>query len=276
MTNAYRTDIEAILAKRHHNGGDFWATTDGRIYVGSPFSTVSSLGMLHELGVTHSHEAVRGGLDLVLGAWREDGRIRLAPSAPLYPCYTAEAARVLCRYGYANDHRLQLTAAYFLEDEHEAGGWRCSFTKFGHGPETRCANPGATLFVLDVLRLTGHVDAGDVVDHAVESLLAHWETRVPCGPCHYGIGSRFMQVEYPFLRYNLFYYVYVLSFYQMARDDARFCAAADALASKLHSRGQLIVEAPHRALKELAFCRRGEPSELASVRYSEILANVNQ
>ena len=276
MTNAFRTDIEAILAKRHHNGGDFWATTDSRIYVGSPFSTLSSLGMLHELGVTRSHEAVRGGLDLVLGAWREDGRIRLAPNAPLFPCYTAEAARVLCRYGYADDHRLQLTAAYFLEDEHDSGGWRCSFTRFGHGPETTCANPGATLFVLDVLRLTGHVDAGDVVDHAVESLLAHWETRVPCGPCHYGIGPRFMRVEYPFLRYNLFYYVYVLSFYRVARDDARFCAAADALASKLHSGGQLIVEAPHRGLKELEFCRRGEPSELASVRYSEVLANVNQ
>ncbi|NIS26924.1 prenyltransferase, partial [candidate division KSB1 bacterium] len=97
----YLTDIDAILAKRHHNGGDFWATPDGRIYVGSPFSTLSSLGMLHELDVTSSHEAVCGGLNLILDAWREDGRVRLAPRVTLYPCYTAEAARVLCRYGYA-------------------------------------------------------------------------------------------------------------------------------------------------------------------------------
>jgi hypothetical protein len=26
-----------------------------------------------------------------------------------------------------------------------------------------------------------------------------------------------MQIEYPFLRYNLFYYVYVLSFYERAK-----------------------------------------------------------
>ncbi len=276
MSNVYQTDVEAVLAKRHHNGGDFWATPDGRIYVGSPFSTLSSLGVLHELGVTRSHEAARGGLDLMLDAWHDDGRIRLAPNAPLYPCYTAEAARVLCRYGYADDHRLQLTAAYFLEDAHDSGGWRCNFTKFGRGPETKCANPGSTLFVLDVLRFTGHVDAGDVVDDAVESLLAHWDTRAPCGPCHYGIGSRFMQVEYPFLRYNLFYYVYLLSFYPVARDDARFRAAADALASKLDAEGRLIIEAPHRGLKELAFCRRGEPSEPATVRYREVIANLNQ
>ena len=276
MRNAYQGDIDAILAARHRNAGDCWATPDGRIYVGSPFSTLSSLGMLHELGVTRSHEAVRGGLDLILQAWRDDGRIRVASTAPLYPCYTAEAARVLCRYGYADDLRLQLTAAYFLEDAHDQGGWRCNFTRFGRGPETKCANPGATLFVLDVLRFTGHIEAGNVVDNAVESLLAHWETRVPCGPCHYGIGSRFTQVEYPFLRYNLFYYVYVLSFYPVARTDARFGAAAAMLASKLDANGRMVVEAPHRGLKGLAFCRRGETSEPATARYRDILQNLER
>lgn len=274
MSNDYQPDIDAILAERHHNQGDFWATPDGRIYVGNPFSTLSSLAMLHELGVTSSHEAVRGGLDLVLEAWRDDGRIRLAPKAPLYPCYTAEAARVLCRYGYADDPRLLATATYFLENAHDSGGWRCNFTRFGRGPETRFANPGATLFVLDVLRFAGHPGADDVVDAAVESLLAHWETRAPCGPCHYGIGSRFMQVEYPFLRYNLFYYVYVLSFYAQARNDERFRSAADVLAAKLDADGRIIVEAPHRGLKGLTFCQRGSASAPATGRYREILANL--
>jgi len=276
VSSSKQSDVDAILAKRHANGGDFWASTDGRIYVGNPFSTLSSLGMLHELGVTESHEAVRGGLDLVLESWRDDGRIRLAPKAPLYPCYTAEAARVLGRFGYAGDKRVQRTVSYFLESAHDSGGWRCNFTRLGRGPETECANPGATLLVLDVLRCTGHTDAGDVVDCAVESLLAHWETRAPCGPCHWGIGSRFMQIEFPFLRYNLFYYVYVLSFYPVARADARFGAAADAVASKLDPDGRVIVENPHRGLKGLTFCRRREPSELATARYREVLANLDQ
>jgi hypothetical protein len=222
METTHSADILTIIGKRHHNGGDFWATPDGRIYVGSPFSTISSLGMLHELGVQRTHEAVQGGLELIFDAWRDDGRIRLAPKAPLYPCYTAEAARMLCRFGYADDERVQLTAGYLLDDAHESGGWRCNFTKFGRGPETECANPGATLCALDVLRFTGHTEAGAIVDCAVESLLSHWETRRRCGPCHYGIGKRFMQVEYPFLRYNLFFYVYVLSFYPAARADGGF------------------------------------------------------
>jgi len=140
-------DIGAILSKRHHNGGDFWATADDRVYVGSPFSTLSSLGMLYELGVPRSHEAVRGGLDLVLAAWRDDGRIRLGPGTPLYPCYTAEAARVLCRYGYAGDKGVKLTVPYLLGDAHDAGGGRCNFPKSGRGRETPGANPGPPFFV---------------------------------------------------------------------------------------------------------------------------------
>lgn len=42
-----------------------------------------------------------------------------------------------------------------------------------------------------------------------------------------------MQVEYPFRNYNLFMYVYVLSFYNRAKDDWRFLEALKALKSKL-------------------------------------------
>ncbi|MCG8606049.1 prenyltransferase, partial [bacterium] len=249
------SDIKTILARRHDNGGDFWATPDGRIYVGNPFSTLSSLGMLYELGVGADHKAVEGGLTLILNACREDGRIRLAPKAPLYPCYTAEAARVLCRFGLTAHEALQRTTTYLIENVHESGGWRCNFSRFGRGPETECANPGATLYALDVLRFfPEYRDGWEVVDRAVESLLDHWEIRRPIGPCHWGIGTLFMQTEFPFLRYNLFFYVYVLSFFERAKPDARFQAALAALESKLNKEGEIIVERPHRGLKGLEFC----------------------
>ena len=38
--------------------------------------------------------------------------------------------------------------------------------------------------------------------------------------------------------------------------------------------GRIVVERVHRSLAALAFCRKGQPSELATARYSEILANV--
>lgn len=268
-------DVDRILARRHDSGGDFWATPDGRLDVGSPFSTLTSLLVLRELGVPPSHEAVRGGLDLIWRAWRDDGAIRLAPQAPLHPCYTAEALRVLVRCGQARDRRVQTTATTLLESAHETGGWRCQVTTFGRGAETHFANPGATLFVLDALRfLPTGLCRGRVVDAAVESLLRHWDERKPVGPCHYGIGSLFMQVEYPFLRYNLFFFVYVLSFYPKARRDPRFRAALATLEGKLDGRGRVVVERPHRGFADLDLCRRGQSSARATRRYTEIVRNL--
>ncbi len=273
--DAHRADIATILSKRHDNGDDYWSTSDGRIYVGNPFSTIAALGMLHELGVGPDHEAVAGALTRILAAVREDGRIRLGPKSPMYPCYTAEAARTLCRFDLAGNEAVQRTISYLMGASHESGGWRCNFTRLGRGPETAYANPGATLLVLDVLRFDPAYHEGDaIVDQAVESLLSHWETRVPLGPCHYGIGTRFLRVEFPFLRYNLFFYLYVLSFFAHARRDPRFQEALATMEEQLDEHGQVVIVRPHRGLKGLEFCAKGQPSPLATRRFDELRARL--
>ena len=262
-------DIEAVLSHRHDNGADFWATPDSRLGTGDPFSTVTALVILHELGLTGDHEAVAGALRLVLDARRPDGRIRVAPRGTMYPCHTAVLARALGRYGLASDPRISPTIAYLLENRHTDGGWRCLKFSGGRGPETELSNPGVTLFALDFFRFTEHRES-NLLDRAVESLLDHWNVRKPIGPCHFGIGSLFMQVEYPFLRYNLFYYVYVLSFFPRAVDDPRFLEAFDVLESKLDEQGRIVVERPNRRLAQLELCRKGQPSDRATRRWQEI------
>lgn len=276
VSRKYAGDVAAVLARRHDNGADFWASADGRLAVGDPFSTLTSLLVLHELKVARTHEAVRGALELVRGARRDDGRYRLAPGGALYPCSTAAAARVLCRFGRAPDEELHQTLVHLLETQHDDGGWRCKKFSYGRGPETEFSNPGVTLFVLDVFRFTDHLNKNPDLDRAVDSLLDHWVVRRPMGPCHYGIGTLFMQVEYPFLRYNLFSYVYVLSFYDRARNDPRYLEALGVLESKLDARGRVVVERPNRRLAGLSFCAAGRPSDLATARYREIVQRLER
>ncbi|WP_206711584.1 hypothetical protein [Peribacillus faecalis] len=104
-------------------------------------------------------------------------------------------------------------------------------------------------------------------------MLEHWEIRKPIGPCHYGIGTLFMQVEYPFRTYNLFEYVYILSFYDRAKSDRRFLEALKTLKEKLID-GQIVVERVVPKLAQLSFCKKGEPSLLATKRYEEIARNL--
>jgi hypothetical protein len=270
----YQSDIKAIIAKRYDNGADLWATPDKRIGKGSPFSTLDSVILLTESGLDTSAPTLKKTAELILSLWRKDGRFKIAPTGAIYPCHTAETARVLCRLGYASDDRLQMTFNHLLEIQHDDGGWRCNTYKFGRGPETSFSNPGTTLAVLDAFRFTHYLNQDKRLDKGVEFLLDHWVTRKPLGPCHYGIGSLFMKVEYPFFRYNLFFYVYVLSFYKRAKKDHRFLEALETLESKLVN-GKIVVENPNRKLAGLSFCKKGEPSDLATDRYLKIMNNLN-
>jgi hypothetical protein len=269
----YHADIDAILAKRFDLGGDFWTTPDRRLMKGGALSALECAHLLLELGVPPEDPVLQGVAGLVMNAWRADGRFKLSPDGSVLPCQTISGAYLLSRMGYAGDERLQKTFQHLLETQHADGGWRCKKFFFGKGPETEFSNPGPTLTALNAFRFTDYLNNEPALDRTVEFLLDHWTTRKPLGPCHYGIGTLFMQAEYPFGNYNLFVYVYVLSFYDRAKQDPRFLEALSALQSKLRD-GWIVVERVNRSLSGLEFCRKGQPSELGTLRYREILGNL--
>ncbi len=268
----YSADVRTILGHRHDGGADFWSTPEGAIGVGSPYSTLESALMLTELGMSPQIPVLRGAAKCILGSWREDGRFRMTAQGAIYACHTAGVARILCRLGHASDARLHKTFEHLLTTQEKDGGWRCNTFKYGRGPETAFSNPGPTLHALDAFRFQPIARRSKELDRALDFLLRHWETRVPLGPCHFGIGSRFLKVEFPFFRYNLFSYVYVLSFYTAPHSDPRFLAALELLESKI-VRGQVVVEYTRRDLEGLRLCEPGKPNRLATRRYREILAN---
>lgn len=273
--NPYQADIDAIVSHRYDQGGDFWTTPDKKLFKGAPFSALESPGFLLELGVLPEDPVLRGVADLFWEAWREDGRFKVYPKGQIFPCQTVLVAELLGNMGYTGDARLQKTYENLLSTRHTDGGWRCEKYYFGRGPETECANPLPTLVGLNALRLAGFANREPSLDTAVGFLLDHWDSKKPIGPCHYGIGTLFMQVEYPFRGYNLFYYVYVLSFYKRAQADKRFQAALAALEATLVD-GQIVPERVVPKLAKLSFCTKRAPSALATRHYHEILANLGR
>jgi hypothetical protein len=271
----YSSDVEAILSHRYDNGDDLWTTPDKRLLKGAPFSTLESAAMLSELGMDPSDPLMQAVAKMIFSTWKEDGRFKLYPQGAIYPCQTVHAAEVLCRLGYVGDERIRKTFEHLLNTRHTDGGWRCCKFSFGRGPETEFSNPLPTLTALNAFRFSDYLNKEPALDRAAEFLLEHWTVKAPIGPCHYGIGTLFMQVEYPFRNYNLFLYVYVLSFYDRAKEDSRFLEALKALEAKM-SDGQIIVERVVPKLAKLSFCKKGSPSELATSRYHEILRNLGR
>lgn len=273
LSRKWAADVEAIVARRHDQGDDLWTTPDRRLAKGGPFSTLGAARLLVELGVDPAEPILVEARELIWSAWREDGRFRLAPTGAIYPCQTAHAACTLAHLGCGGDPRLAVTFQHLLATQFDGGGWRCNKFSYGRGPESEFANPGPTLIALDAFRFTDRANSSPELDRAVEFLLRHWVTRVPLGPCHYGIGTLFLQVEYPFAGYNLFYWLHVLSHYDRVASDPRFAEALAVLEADLVD-GQIVPERVNRELSGLQFCKRGQPSALGTERYREILANV--
>ncbi|AEG59914.1 prenyltransferase [Desulforamulus ruminis] len=269
----YASDVEVILSHRYDNGGDLWTTPDKRLLKGAPFSTLESVLFLLELGMEPTDPLLKGATELFFSTWLDDGRFKIYPKGSIYPCHTIHAANALCHLGYASDARLQKTFRHLLDIQYIDGGWRCNKFSFGRGPETEHSNPFPTLTALNAFRFSNYLNKEPALDKAVDFLLEHWTIRKPIGPCHYGIGTLFMQVEYPFRNYNLFVYVYVLSFYNRAKKDKRFLEALQTLESKMVD-GQIVVERIVPKLAGLSFCKKGETSVLATIRYHEILKNL--
>lgn len=269
----YSADVEEILSHRHDNGADLWTTPDKRLIKGSPFSTLESVMYLLELGMETTDSLIKEVAELIFSTRQEDGRVKLYPRGAIYPCQTINATSTLCHMGYASDSRVQRTFQHLLDVQHADGGWRCNKFSFGRGPETELSNPFPTLTALNAFRFTDYLNNEPALEKAVEFLLDHWTIKKPIGPCHYGIGTLFMQIEYPFRNYNLFVYVYVLSFYARAKGDQRFLAALAALKSKIVD-GQIVVERVAPKLTNLSFCKKGKPSALATRRYNEIINNL--
>lgn len=274
-TKNNESDIAMIMSHRYDHGYDYWTTPDKRLIKGAPFTTLGCILYLLELDVSPTEPILKESSTLVFSSWQEDGRFRLYPTGAIYPCQSALGMQALCHLGYVDDARIQKTMQYFLDMQSADGGWRCEKYYFGRGPETQYSNPHPTLIVLDAFRFSRYLNQEKALDQAVEFLLAHWESRKPLGPCHYGIGKLFMQIEYPFRNYNLFQYVYILSFYNYAKKDKRFLEALAMLESKMVD-GQIIVERVVPKLATLNFCKKGKPSFLATKRYHKILDNLTQ
>lgn len=268
------TEIQAIFDRQKDNGGHFWSRADGDIHAPFGYSTIDTLFVLGEIGLSvNENPIIAKAVDFVFAYQTQNGSFKYSPSSSKLPCMTARIIAALSRLGVV-DSRMEKSYQWMLDTQCSDGGWRCPTVKSGKSPATDAANPGTTLYVLDAFRYrNNNPDEKERLNQGVGFLLRHWVVRLPTGPCHFGIGSRFCQIEYPFLRYNIFYYVYVLSFYKAALNDSGFLEAYQKLAGKIKN-GRLIPENPHKAWQQFDFGIKSQGSDVATERWNEIETNM--
>lgn len=265
-------EIQEILKTSEINGGKYWSRKDGDIHAPHGYSTIDVLMTLGEMGHKYKDSKITtGAINFLFEYLDDNGCFKYSPKSSKLPCITARILSAIGRLGYEIDDRTEKSYQYLLNSQQNDGGWRCATVKLGKSPETDASNPGTTLYVLDAFRFRTNSKSEKIkLENGLEFILKHWETRKPLGPCEFGIGSRFLSIEYPFLRYNLFYYVYVLSQYVKVKNDKRFKDAKKVLIEKTKE-NKIFPETPHKFWNKYSFAKKNEFSELATKRYFEII-----
>jgi hypothetical protein len=267
-----KEEIDKIISNDKINGYHYWARYDGNIHAPAGYSTIDVLYALGDIGIEYrEYDIIKKAIEFIFIYYDGKGQFRYSEKSSKLPCITARILAALGKLEYREDKRIYECYNYLLNTQEEDGGWRCSTVKKGKSISTDASNPGTTLYVLDAFRYRdNNKQEVEQLNRAITFLLNHWDTRTPLGPCEFGIGSTFMKIEYPFIRYNIFYYVYILSKYKKSINDRRYIEAKEILKKKTIN-GNLVIENPHKSWREYSFSKKNEISEIANKKYCEII-----
>ncbi|MBN1700159.1 MAG: hypothetical protein JW881_21790 [Spirochaetales bacterium] len=269
-----KEEIEKIINSSTVNGNKFWARTDGDIHAPAGYSTIDILNTLGDLGIKYDqYPVIADTIDFVFTYYDESGCFRYSPKSSKLPCITARLLTAFGRLGYSDD-RLEVCYQKLLNTQEEDGGWRCNTVKLGKSPSTDASNPGTTLYVLDAFHHRNNSEKDILkLEKGVIFLLSHWQSKLPLGPCSFGIGTNFQKIEYPLIRYNLLYYCHVLSRFKVSLDSDYFQEAISLITDKAED-GKIKPENPHRLWREFSFAQKDKESQMATKKYQEILNNL--
>jgi hypothetical protein len=268
--------VNELLKLNTINGGTVWDRADGSVYNPIGFSTIDFLNVIGDSGIDiRKNEIAQKGIEKIIEYYNpKTALFRYSNKSPKLPCISAKIITLLkknsVQFPYYED-----CYQYFFNSQQSDGGWRCATVKMGKSPDTDASNPGTTLYVLDAFRFREN-DSKELgkLNKAVGFLLNHWISKKPLGPCRFGIGTTFMKTEYPFVRYNIYYYSYVLSFYKKARNDKRFKEILSQLIDKVTD-DEIEIENPNKNWKKLLY-KNNKKCDLANLKLKKLFDNLKK
>jgi hypothetical protein len=88
----------------------------------------------------------------------------------------------------------------------------------------------------------------------------------------FGIGTKFRQLKYPFVWYDILHVTDVLSRFPFVRQDARFCEMVDTITGRAHEEGHYTAGSMYKAWKGWSFADKKNPSPWLTFLVLRILA----
>ena len=258
----YDPKIQTLIRRIMDPAVGIPALKTGKVKYTSPGTVFWDLFFLADIGLQADDVLAQSTADSVLELQHNNGAFVFQDDTkPGYFCIPAIILSSLARMGYANDPHILRFIQLVMDARRLDGGWHCAL---GRATGKRLQDTeSCPMDNLNILMLLGQYeqyrkDSG--LHGAIDLLLAHWRRRAePWRPYGFGIGSDFVKLRYPAVKYGILRVLDVLSLYPYAARTPEYGEMLALVAGKSED-GKYRAESVSRAYAAFDFGQTKTPS----------------
>jgi hypothetical protein len=232
------------------------AIKTGRVHYTEAGRAYWDLFFLADIGLSIENIGLEKEAEEIFGFQSPDGSFTIPPNVrDNYFCMSAILISSLAKMGYRDDPRIFKFIHLIINSRCCDGGWHC----YGDEPTAPDieACPMANLNILMVLGQYESYRRSPALKGAIDLLLEHWRVRAHWHG--FGVGRRFMSLQYPAVKYGILRVLDVLSLFPYAVASPDFQNMLDYVHNKAAD-GRYYAESFDSTYVGLDFAQSEQPS----------------
>jgi hypothetical protein len=221
--------IQKLIARLKDGTAGIPAIRSGRVHYTEAGKAYWDLFFLADIGFSVSDLGLEEEAKEIFRFQSPDGSFTIPPNVrDNYFCMSSILLSSLAKMGYRDDPRIEKYMRLVLGSRSYDGGWHCYDDEFAKVEIGSC--PMANLNVLMLLGQYERNRQNPALKGAIDLLLEHWRERANLHG--FGVGRRFMSLQYPAVKYGILRVLDVLSLFPYAVASPDFASMLDYVHNK--------------------------------------------
>jgi hypothetical protein len=221
--------IAGIIDRLKGNDVGIPALKTGRVHYTETGKAYWDLFFLADIGLSVRDIGLKSEAEDIFKFQAPDGSFTIPPNVrDNYFCMSSILLSSLAKMGYHDDPRLGKYIRLVMDSRCYDGGWHCYDDGSGRVEIESC--PMDNLNVLMLLGRYERYRQSPALKGAIDLLLEHW--RVRANLHGFGVGRRFMSLQYPAVKYGILRVLDVLSLFPYAVGSPAFQMMLDYVHNK--------------------------------------------
>ena len=245
--------IQNIIGRLKGAAAGIPALRSGRVHYTETGKAYWDLYFLADIGLPAKEAGLEDEAEEIFRFQSPDGSFAIPPNVrDNYFCMSAILLSSLVKMGYRDDPRVQKYVRLAMNSRCNNSGWHC----YDDAAPDIDACPMDNLNILMLLGQYGQYRNSPALKGALDLLLEHWRTRANLHG--FGVGKRFMSLQYPAVKYGILRVLDVLSLFPYAVSRPDFQNMLDYVHNKAVD-GRYFAEAIDSAYAGFDFAQDREP-----------------